>query len=721
MNNIPITETRQQIEALQGLLGTVPQQHEAWEQTLEAIESRLKEDVTRLAVIGTIKSGKSSLTNALLQADLLRRGAGILTAVITRIRYGSRLRAKIRFKSWSSVHEEIQNAFVLLSQAIDASSERTLDLRKKADRSFLKIFLDEHPFRFEKNYNSLNQERILLESFLDGYDSIAEYMEDTEAVLLLVGNELTMHQDFVSKEKYAVYMQDIMLEVPTLLNEKLEIADCQGSDSPNPNHFAKVQGYLAECSFVLYVISSRTGVRQADLIVLRTLQQLGLLHNTIFVSNLDLTEHEDLEDAERVLGQLQVDLSQWVSQPKVFAVSALYQLFDDLDSQRTPRMDAQIRLWQSVPSLVEYHQEQWSSLQNHLSEQTHGAASENLFQGECAHWHYLAQRIQSFIENTRAICSRSYEERKQIEAKLEMRSQELEKSIKSFQRSLDGILDQLRLSVSDDVNVLFDPNENTVVPRIYLFIENYELPSDFFKGEESLNAQIVIFYKNLQSQLLRFVTDELNATLISQLKTLQEQYLEIMQQTCSPFFKLLDETLSATSELTETAETLAPSFQALRFPEIAFVAFSSSLDCSASEKAKSFYLLGKYIIREKITQLKTKKRGKVEYHRHFWEEGLDQLKKDAIESLDFDILNYRENIKYQYLYKGLQVLTEDIQKEFILKVDSTVVDYTALHKDLGVDSDGLGALPELLLPELDELSLRLKELQSQVPSSISAE
>ncbi|NIR17385.1 MAG: hypothetical protein GWN86_27135, partial [Desulfobacterales bacterium] len=57
--------------------------------------------------------------------------------------------------------------------------------------------------------------------------------------------ELEKHQDFVSQESQAVYLRDMELELPiSWLGEMVELGDCQGSDSPNPLHFAMLQEYL---------------------------------------------------------------------------------------------------------------------------------------------------------------------------------------------------------------------------------------------------------------------------------------------------------------------------------------------------------------------------------------------------------------------------------------------------------------------------------------------
>ncbi len=59
-----------------------------WEKQCSEIRQQLVRERLRIAVVGPIKSGKSTFINSLLKADYLKRGAGVITSIITRIRPG---------------------------------------------------------------------------------------------------------------------------------------------------------------------------------------------------------------------------------------------------------------------------------------------------------------------------------------------------------------------------------------------------------------------------------------------------------------------------------------------------------------------------------------------------------------------------------------------------------------------------------------------------------
>jgi polynucleotide 5'-kinase involved in rRNA processing len=81
-----------------------------WEKTCVALPDQLAKETIRVAIVGAIKSGKSTLLNSLLQGDFLKRGAGVVTSIVTRVRPGDRLKATLYFKSWSEVNQDMEQA-----------------------------------------------------------------------------------------------------------------------------------------------------------------------------------------------------------------------------------------------------------------------------------------------------------------------------------------------------------------------------------------------------------------------------------------------------------------------------------------------------------------------------------------------------------------------------------------------------------------------------------
>ena len=114
---IELLQVNQDFQALfsdiQSLPGMSDYSFRDWEKTCRGISKQIAEDIVRVAVVGPIKSGKSTFVNSLFRGDYLKRGAGVVTSIVTKIRTGKHLTAKLFFKFWDEINEEIEQALVL--------------------------------------------------------------------------------------------------------------------------------------------------------------------------------------------------------------------------------------------------------------------------------------------------------------------------------------------------------------------------------------------------------------------------------------------------------------------------------------------------------------------------------------------------------------------------------------------------------------------------------
>jgi ATPase subunit of ABC transporter with duplicated ATPase domains len=108
-----------------------------WEKTCAALPQQLTENIVRVAIVGPIKSGKSTLMNSVFKGDYVKRGAGVVTSIVTRVRNGEQLRAKLFFKSWDEVNAEMEQALVLFPSLTWRSENSDFDIRKENERSDL--------------------------------------------------------------------------------------------------------------------------------------------------------------------------------------------------------------------------------------------------------------------------------------------------------------------------------------------------------------------------------------------------------------------------------------------------------------------------------------------------------------------------------------------------------------------------------------------------------
>ena len=231
-----------------------------WETICRTITKQLDEEIIRVAVVGAIKSGKSTFVNSLFKADYLNRGAGVVTSIVTRIRRGPYLKAKLHFKSWDEVNEEMSRALTLFPEHAWESEEAQFDIRREGDRRALATALQNIQSNLLLANGMRNTNSILIDSYLKGYDLVKDIITSDDLSKKYEDDLFGEQKTFVGSDHLAVYLKDVLLEIKGGdMGQDIEIADCQGSDSPNPLHLSMIQDYLLKTHLIIYVISSRTG------------------------------------------------------------------------------------------------------------------------------------------------------------------------------------------------------------------------------------------------------------------------------------------------------------------------------------------------------------------------------------------------------------------------------------------------------------------------------
>jgi hypothetical protein len=166
----------QEISGLLEQIGSLAEEEQApfgeWSSACRCIAREAEEDVVRIAVVGAIKSGKSTFVNAMLKGDYLKRGAGVVTSIVTRIRRGDSLEARLLFKTWDEVNQEMEQALVLFPDVDWRSEKNYFDIRRAQERQDLAAALESLNADLLITNDTRNVNAVLLESYLKGYEAV---------------------------------------------------------------------------------------------------------------------------------------------------------------------------------------------------------------------------------------------------------------------------------------------------------------------------------------------------------------------------------------------------------------------------------------------------------------------------------------------------------------------------------------------------------------------
>ncbi len=553
------------------------------------IPKQIDKGSIKIAVVGAIKSGKSTFINSLLMDDILKRGAGVVTSVLTRVKRGDTLKAEIIFKSWDEINNDIEKTLMLtpsLHNSEDSNSYSSsvsnfssslpfgrsgFDLRRKKDRNFLKTVKSTLCFTkwsedgFENNEfknigckadpktnNSLlRSEAILITNVLDGYENVKEFIQSERAYVEFTGKQFSEHKQFTGISSNAFFVKDVVLHVPQIDNG-IEIADCQGSDSTDSSHISYIQDYLLTANIVIYIISSRTGLREADVKFFSIIKKIGILNNLFFILNADFNEHDSFQSLLNIEKSVKQEIGYFVEAPVIYTISSLFNLLCALEERETTflslqnspiasdqsgsaktelisdKESAMLSLWQEENDLIKYTTQTFKefekALKNKIEKERFSTILEN-------HIERLKVVIQAAWQRNSMFMQLLSDDLQQV-ADAAQKLQQLQEQSKRFESSVDSSIEiavkTIKRDIKSAITIFFDKKRGIQAVNVRNFILGVEIYNEQYQNfieNFGFNHALYCMFRDFRNKLDIFMAQQFNSAVVQFIQE-QEQLIE---------------------------------------------------------------------------------------------------------------------------------------------------------------------------------------------------
>ncbi len=704
-----------------------------WENICQSIDNQLSGELIRVAVIGTIKSGKSTLINSLFAGDYLKRGAGVVTSMVTRARRGDGLKATLYFKSWDQVNADIRRSLVLFPSLEWRSRKEPFDIRRSSDRDELKQALGSLESKHLLSNDTRNLNSLYLSSYLQGYDRVKEFLDSDDLTRQFTGTDFSAHRDFSGNEILAFYLKDISLEIDSgEIENTIEIADCQGSDSPNPLHMAMIQDYLLQANLLIYVISSRTGIRQADINFLSMIKKMGIIDHMIFVVNCDLSEHESYDDLRVLVQKVKDDLAIIKNNPQVYTYSALYSLFN-AKKETLPSKDQQrLAQWKGDEKIIAFSNDQEKKFNTNLRKIVTSQRFALLFQNHFERLKMIASGLDHWIRVNQDILSGSADEASRMLKKIKSQQKKTDRVKSMVKSTLEGAEQQIKREIRTDVDHFFDHRAGEVLPSLIEFVGSYNLPLDQYQERvvtEGFSNTLYLVFQDVKLGIDKFMAENINPGIFSFVKNEELKIKEYFETITGPYEVMVNDALSEYNTAMERMGLgVASGYRkpaagldlksVKRDRNLEFPPASATMNYSTAIKTEAIMRLGVYNFIKQLRRL---------VRRPVTDEAINavtalkkavkRMKKETQESLVFHFKNYRENLKFQYIFALVDAVSENISDAMMARFHDYTQDLSQLTDSMvknQIDKDRVLHDLQEAAAAAEDLSDRIRQFGEQL-------
>jgi GTPase SAR1 family protein len=697
-----------------------------WETACDQLPRRLNEDIIRVAIVGPIKSGKSTFLNSIFKGEFVKRGAGVITSIVTRVRNGEHLRAKLFFKSWDEINAEMEQALVLFPSENWRSENSRFDIRQSKDRHDLKQALGELSADQLITRSTRNINNVLLTSYLKGYDAVPPLLSAENAIQLYENDRFADHKAFVGNETLAVYLKDVLLDINTGgVKPNIEIADCQGSDSSNPLHLAMIQDYLRLTHLMVYVISSRTGLRQADIRFLSMIKKMGILENIVFVINCDFSEHESIDDLNDLVGRVREELSMLKLNPEIYTFSALFNLFRANNFTLSDKERLRLEQWQADEAFTDQSNRETDRFEtvfyDNLARQRFALSLQNHIERLTV----IVSGIGDWVGLNRDVLAKDADSAAGILNKIKKHQKRLNKIKSTIKKTLSGAMPEINNLLKQEVHRFFDSRSGSVNKNIVNYINGYALEPN--KYQHNLNdtdfSQILyLLFQDFKQSIDSHINEAINPELIRFVQLNEKRIGEYFESLILPFDSMMEEAYEEINGLSDRSDGVAEGTNRprIRPQEMAAVikisglrppALVTATHYSARIKVEAIVRLGYYKAMRKskaIFKKSTEHQGEVKIKA--MEDALQRMKRETARSVVFHLKDYRENLKFRYFFKLVEAASESFAQAVLERFQGYFSDFAATIERIGTSQSDKEKARQIF----DDMERTSRELRDKI-------
>jgi GTPase SAR1 family protein len=711
-----------------------------WEKTTTGINKQLSEEIIRVAVVGPIKSGKSTFINSLFKGEYLKRGAGVVTSIVTRVRSGEKLRAKLLFKSWDEINEDMDQALALFPSLDWRTENDKFDIRHKKERTDLQEALNsldpEHLIaKGTRNVNS-----VLLASYLEGFEKVKDLISLEINVKRYEDNLFGDHWNFVSDGSMAVYLKDVHLEIDSGdIENNIEIADCQGSDSPNPLHLAMIQDYLLLTNLIIYVISSRTGLREADIKFLSLIKKMGILDNILFIVNCDFSEHNSLYDLNALIEKIKEELMLITPAPDIYSLSALFNLFKAQNSMLSQKDRLRLEQWEGEKELSVFSDAETSRFEASFYNKVTRGSYALLLKNHIERLQIISSGIAHWVSFNQNILTKNTDSANDIVKnvkKHQIRMDQIKSVIKS---TLDGSIQQIKRELKLEIDRYFDIRSGNVIRDIKEFIKSnsisYQQYEDDIKISGFSNTLYMIFQEFKQA-FDTFMAETINPEVIRFVKKQETHIHEHLESIAGPFDVMVQDAIAKYNGMMGELgiNRSNENIKKINLPDIRTIKSITGLTIppvaaymryTAKMKTEATMRLGLYKVFKIFKKLLKKPiQRKNEGEMLALRDGVLRVKHEMEKSVISHLKDYQENIKFQYIYKLVEAESNSLYETLLDRFQiygadlSSIVD---LINNKMIDRDQTSEMMKTMAFDCSEMGKKINGLRERIETIESAD
>jgi hypothetical protein len=463
-------------------------------------------------------------------------------------------------------------------------------------------------------------------------------------------------------------------------------------------HLAMIQEYLLQAHFIIYVISSRIGLRQADIKFLNLIKKMGLLKNAFFILNCDFSEHENIDNLKTISDKVYKELALIHPDPSLFSFSSLFNLFKKLHADRQLSTKNRLRMeqWRQDVEMLAFSDHETEKFRSaFLKAVTQGRLS-LLLANNLERLSIVSSGLQDFIHMNKDLLMKSVRDARALLTNVAQRKDSIDNVISIITNTLEGTHRKLKKSLGKTTDRFFDSDYGETIQGVFQFIKTYPVPivkHDKQMDASSFMAGLYLIFQEFQQALNRYLAESVNVASVEFIRQQEFSIKEIMEGVGDSFHSMIRDALHEYFHEIQKSGLILESQQSTeKLPRIDIEAvklrnnlkipiLSSNMQYSGQIKTEALFQFGLHRILCFLRRIWNKRpANEEEKYLQLLHDRIYRIKKITRDSIKTLFMDYKENLKFQYLYKLVDAASDALFEDMAGRIRAFTVDLTSIAK-----------------------------------------
>jgi len=512
-----------------------------------------------------------------------------------------------------------------------------------------------------------------------------------------------------------------------------------------------IQDYLLTTHLIVYVISSRTGLRQADIRFLSVIKKMGILENIIFVINIDFGEHESAEDMDSLIQKIKDDIALIKPEPEVYALSGLFNLFKSKDKKLSEKERNRLSRWKKDKELADYSDKETARFYSVFHRKIKEERSFLLLKNHLERLGVISSHIRDWISVNKDILSKNASEVTEMIEKIKRHQKNTDKIKSVIKITFEGAVQKVKQELKNDAEHFFDPRYGEVMKRVNSFIRNYNVsdltlrfdpPEDTDDSVKRYNVSdsiqrfgsiddtdnttfyncLYLVFQEFRQSLDMFMAETVNPEIIRFIREEEKKIKENLEVIAGSYNNMIRDTLAEYNRILEGAgiNPVSKIQDNLELPDMNFIKNSrelnllpaaASMNYGIKIKTHAVMRLGVHRMFKNLKKMFRIEIDEKEDRVAALKESISRLKKDTENSLILHFRDYSENIKFQYIFRLVDAVSEILYDMLLDRIHSYTSDLsgiTAVMDENRVDKK-----------ELSKILIKMETVSDEIAENIN--